>query len=208
MKKSPETPRSIVKLAFPASVAVLIAVATAIVDGLTGNASFPTPVPTIAALQAAIAALASAQTAALTRAQGTVEVRDEKRAALVALLQQLKVYVQSILDANREHAPALAKSVAMDVRKPATRRPRTFAARQGKLPGTVDLVTPGAGKRASYEWEFSADGGKTWQAAPPTMQARTTVAGLVSGGAYAFRVRSVTRSGASAWSEPTTLVVN
>ena len=203
---TPKTPRSIVKLAFPESIPVLIAVAKAIVAGLLGNASFPNPDPSVQAIQTAIADLETAEIAALTRAKGAVQTRDEKRAALVELLQQLKVYAQKILDANREHAPALAHSVAMDVRKPATRRVRTFAAKRGTLPGTVEVVTA-AIHHAAYEWQFSSDGGKTWQEAPPTTQSRTTIVGLVTGGSYSFRVRTVTKAGASAWSEPTSLVV-
>ena len=206
MQKTPQTPRSIVKLAFPASIPVLIAVAKAIVVGLQGNASFPNPDPSIPVLQAAIADLETAEAAARSRAKEAIATRNEKRAALVALLQQLKGFVQKILDANREHAPALAHSVAMDVRKPSTRRPRTFVAKHGKLPGTVDLVTP-AGKHVAYQWQLSADAGKTWQDAPPTTRARTTVVGLVTGASYSFRVRNVTKTGASAWSEPTSILV-
>ena len=206
MQKSPQTPRSIVKLAFSTSIPVLIAAAKAVVAGLLGNASFPNPDPSVQVLQTAIADLESAEAAAHTRAKEAVATRNEKRAVLVALLQQLKGYVQKILDANREHAPALAHSVAMDVRKPATRRARTFAAKHGELPGTVVLVTA-RGEHVAYEWQFSADGGKTWQDAPPTMQSRTTIVGLVTGGSYSFRVRTVSKTGPSAWSVPTNLVV-
>jgi hypothetical protein len=206
MTKTPQTPRSIVKLAFPASIPGLIAVANAIVAGLQGNASFPNPEPSVQAIQTAIADLVTAEAAAQTRAKEAIATRNEKRAALIALLQQLKVYVQKILDANREHAPALAHSVAMSVRKPSIRRARAFGAKRGELPGTVDLVTV-AGHHVAYEWQFSVDGGKTWQDAPPTTQARTTIAGLVTGSSYSFRVRMVTHTGPSAWSEPTTLVV-
>jgi hypothetical protein len=33
----------------------------------------------------------------------------------------------------------------------------------------VKLVTASAGHRASYEWEYSTDGGKTWATAPTTL---------------------------------------
>ncbi len=44
-----------------------------------------------------------------------------------------------------------------------------------------------AARRASYEWEYSTDGGKTWVAAPPSLQSKTTVTGLLSATMTQFR---------------------
>jgi hypothetical protein len=64
-----------------------------------------------------------------------------------------------------------------------------------------------AGHRASYEWQYSTDGGKTWVTAPPTLQAKTTVAGLVPGATVQFKYRPVTRAGGADWSQPISLMV-
>jgi hypothetical protein len=69
---------------------------------MTTNPSFPSPTPTLAAVQAAITALQGAQVAALARTKGTIAVRNEKRWALVVLLDQLRGCVQSVADANPE----------------------------------------------------------------------------------------------------------
>jgi hypothetical protein len=204
---TPTTPRSIVKLAFPTRVSALISLAKAIAQGLTGNASFPNPEPTVAAINAAIADLETAETAATTRVQGAVAARNGKRAALVALLQQLKGYIQKIADADRETAPALIQSVAMGVRKAPVHAKHAFGVKHGTVSGSAALVTAVAGRRASYEWEFSSDGGKTWQTAPPTMQTKTTIVGLQPGTSYSFRCRSVTKAGAADWSQPLALIV-
>jgi hypothetical protein len=50
----------------------------------------------------------------------------------------------------------------------------------------------------------STDGGKTWVALPPTLQARTTVTGLTPGSSAQFRHRAVTKAGAADWSLPIT----
>ena len=61
------------------------------------------------------------------------------------------------------------------------RSPRVFGAKPGTITGTAKLVTASAGHRASYEWEYSTDGGKAWVTAPATLQAKTTVTGLTPG---------------------------
>ena len=54
---------------------------------------------------------------------------------------------------------------------------------------------------------MSPDGGKTWQALPPTLQARTVTTGLQAGASYLFRYRSVIKTGAADWSPPVALIV-
>jgi hypothetical protein len=71
----------------------------------------------------------------------------------------------------------------------------------------VNLVVAQAGNRASYEWEYSSDLGKTWVLLPPTLQAKTTVSGLQAGTIVQFRYRPVTKTGAADWSAPVSLMV-
>jgi hypothetical protein len=77
-------------------------------------------------------------------------------------LQQLKSYVQNIVDANVENGASIIASAGFAVRKSATRGPRIFAAKPGKVSGTAALLAPPAAKRSAYEWEYSTDGGKTF----------------------------------------------
>jgi hypothetical protein len=200
--------RSIVALALPRRVAALIAVAKAIVQGLTGNPSFPNPDPSLAVLSTAISDLEAAELAVQTRAKGAVATRDQKRAALIALLRGTKAGVQKVADADPATAPAIIQSAGMGVRKSNAHGKRVFAVKQGRLSGTVAIETAAAGPRSAYEWEFSSDGGKTWQAGPPTTRSRTTLVGLQPGTTYSFRCRSVTKVGPSDWTQPLVLVVN
>jgi hypothetical protein len=133
--------------------------------------------------------------------------RDQKRAALVTLLVQLKAYVQKTADADPLHAAMLVASAAMVVKKVPQAARRVFGAKPGAVSGAVVLTTASAGARASYEWEWSIDGGKTWQPAPGTLRTRTTLTGLQPGTLYAFRARSITKTGASDWTAPISLVV-
>ena len=206
---TPSSPRVVVAMNFPSQVPVLVSVAQAIALALTGNKDFPSPDPTIAAVDAAIADLEKAQAAAQSRTKGAAAVRNEKRTALVGLLRGLKGYVQKVVDAapDAEHALSLVHGAGMNAKKQGGPGKRTFGVVQGPVSGAVVITTPVAARRASYEWEYSADGGKTWVAAPVTLKTRATVVGLVPGTSYAFRSRSVTKAGTSDWTPVVTLLV-
>ncbi len=207
MTHKKQSHRPIAVLAIPRPVPAFIPYAQSIVTAMTGNPSFPSPVPALAVVTTAIGALQDAQSATLARTKGAVEARNDKRAALVALLQQLRGYVQTVADADIETAATVIRSAGIAVRKVPTARPRTFSAQQGAVSGSAKLVAPAAGRRASYEWQYSTDGGKTWLAAPATIQSRTTVPGLTPGAAVEFRYRTVTKTGQGDWSQTVQLIV-
>ncbi len=146
-------------------------------QGDDGNADFPNPVLPLTALSGAIADLWSAETAALARTKGAVATRNAERATLVGLLQQEKAYVQAQADASPENGPSILEGAATAVSKVPTRPPRVFSVKPGTVSGTVRVVAPQAAHRASYEWQYSTDGGKTWLDLPPTLQARTALTG-------------------------------
>jgi hypothetical protein len=196
-----------VSLKLPLQPAALVIYAQNVVQKITGNPAFPNPTPPLAAIAAAASELHAAQTAALTRAKGAAAARNEKRTALVQLLVHLKAYIQSQADANPENAASIIEGAGVALRIPRPRAARVFMAKPGVVSGTAVIVAASAGQRASYEWEQSLDGGKTWTVLPPTMQAKTSVAGLQPATTVQFRYRSVTKSGPSDWSAPVSLLV-
>ena len=207
MATSKKSTRSIVSLSLPKVVPALITYAEQIVKSMTNNPSFPTPSPTLASISQAIADLTSAEAAALSRAKGTALTRNDKRAALVKLLELLKAYVQSVADGNSETAATVIESAGLAVRKTPVRKPRVFSAKQGATSGSVKIITASAGPRSSYEWQYSTDGGKTWVIAPASLQAKTTVVGLTPGATVEFRYRPVTKTGEGNWSQTVQLIV-
>jgi hypothetical protein len=120
---------------------------------------------------------------------------------------QLKSYVQNTADADPENGTSIIQSSGMAVRRTTSRARRVFAATPGPVAGSAKLVTASAGHRSSYEWEYSIDGGKTWVTAPPSLQAKTIVAGLPSGATVQFRSRTVTKTGAGDWTAVVSLPV-
>jgi hypothetical protein len=207
MTMTKTTQKPLVALVLPKPVPALITYATRIVTCMTGNAAFPSPVPALTEVTAAITTLQTAESAALARTKGAVTTRNEERAALVALLHHLKAYIQVQADAGGDNAASIIESAGVAVRKAPVRKPRVFAAKPGTNSGTVELITAAAGRRASYEWQYSADGGKTWVTVPSTLQAKTTVTGLTAGTTVEFRFKSVVKTGESDWSAPVSLLV-
>jgi hypothetical protein len=193
-------------LDLPKRINVLVTYAHSVVEGMTGNAAFPTPSPALATVTAAITELQTAETAALARTKGAAAIRNTKKAALITLLQSLRMYVQSIADQNGEQGPAIIQSAGMSVKKTGTRPPRVFAALAGANSGTVKLVAPSAGHRVSYEWQYSTDG-KTWNDLASTLQAKTLMTGQTPGTVLEFRYRWVTKTGAADWTAPITHTV-
>ena len=200
--------RATVSLNIPAKIADVLLYANNIAQRLTGNPNFPTPTPTVAALTAAINDLHAAETAALSRAKGTATVRNDKRAVLVSLLQQLDGYVQSVADATPENGAAIIESAGLPVRKIPAPAKRAFAVKPGALSGQAKVTAVSAGPRSSYEWQYSTDGGKTWVLAPATTQGKTTIVGLPAGTTVQFRYLAVTpKGGQGDWSPALSLLV-
>jgi len=208
MQTTKSPPRSLVSLALPKTVSALITYAAQIVKASTNNPSFPNPSPTLAALTQAIADLQAAEAAALSRLKGAVQARNDKRLALVQLLELFKAYVQSVADANNETAPTVIKSAGLAVRKAPVRKPHVFAVKQGATSGTVKISTISAGPRSAYDWQYSTDGGKTWPLMSSTVQAKTSLSGLTAATTVMFRYRTITKTGVSDWVAPLSLLVS
>jgi hypothetical protein len=199
--------RATVSLKLPAKVADFIAYATGVVHAMTSNPAFPTPVPALSALSTAVSDLQAAETLALTKAKGAVAARNDKRAVVVSLLQQLRGYVQAVADATPENGTTIIQSAGIAVRKVPVRPTRVFAAKPGPVSGSAKLTATIAARRASYDWEYSTDGGKTWVSTPSSLQAKTTVTGLPVGTSVLFRYRAVTKTGEGDWSQGLSLLV-
>lgn len=199
--------RFVVVLLLPTNVPALVKFAQAVVAALTNNAFFPNPNPPLTTVSALITKLDAAQTAVKTRAQGTVQARNTVKAQLVQALHDIRAYVQSIANANPEQAEEMIASAALRSRKIPSRVKPALAIAPGSVAGAAKVGAKAAARRAAYEWQWSSDGGKTWTAVPPTLQARTTIEGLPVGVTCSFRYRALTRTGEGNWSQVVTYLV-
>jgi hypothetical protein len=198
----------IVKLALGGlSPAALVERARAIIAALTGNADFPTPAPTLAAVGAAADAVEAADTAVLnnggkqdylTRSLRAQELRD--------LLLLLGAYVQVTSGGD----PEKILSAGYPYRKAAEPvgplpAPGNLRIEFSKLSGQLDLTWDRVPGRMFYEGQWNqVDPGveDDWKGLVNLSDNTYTVKGLTPGKLYYFRVRGVGAAGPGPWSDP------
>lgn len=201
------THRVLVSLDLPEPVAARLTAVGAMLQAMTDNPWFPDPSPSLATVAAALAEVRQAEVAAQSKTVGTVAFRDEKLVALDSLLKRLKAYVQGVADDNPGNAGSIIETAGMSAWKAAAGPKPPITVKAGRKPGTVEIVVRAAAKEATYEWQWSADGGQTWVTAPTTLQAKTLLTGLPSGVVCLFRFRTVTRKVGTNWCAPQELRV-
>ena len=207
MQPNKSNQKSYVALKLPSVVAALVVYVQGVLAAMTSNPHFPTPTPALTAVAAALAALQQAEVAAQARTKGAVLVRNDRKGTLVTLLQQLRAYVQAIADADAENGAAIIGSSGFPLRKMPVHKPRILAVKPGTMSGSVEVIAPPVARRASYEWQYSLDGGKTWVEASPSLQAKQTITGLPVGSSVQLRYRGVLKTGPLDWSQPIALLV-
>ena len=175
--------------------------------GLTGNAHIPNPLPSIVTLTSLLGTFEAAETATVSRTKGTVGARNAARTALRSAIKTEVASIQAAADADPDNAEAIITSTSLTTRKVPVRVKAPFAVRAGAVSGSAVLEVKSAGTHASYDWEMSVDGGKTWTEIPSTTKVRTTVNALPVGTTVQFRFRSLTPKGQSDWSQPIGLLV-
>ncbi len=207
--------RAVLKYGSKLKFLAILTLARAIYAKMSSNAAaYPSPSPTLAALLAAITALSNAQDAVAQRQPGAVTVRAAARDSLLTILEGLRVFVQTLADsATPEQSAVLIDGAGMKVAAVTPRARPVLGLKLGVAQGTVLLVAAASllskSKRMkTYGWEFSIDGQKTWQAAPSTPIARTTIAGLPSLTTVAFRVNVTDAVSVTEWSQAVTTLVH
>jgi hypothetical protein len=201
-------PKVYVVLRRPRQVAAFLSMAKAILQAVTNaKATFPTPNPSLATLTTDINSFDSAQSNALMRTKGAVQARNAASVVVASDLDLLRGYVQQVADADPPSALVIAHSAGMDLRKTPVRSKNDLNAKPGVTSGSIAVSARVAGVRASHEWQYSTDGGKTWISLPASLQAKTTISGLTPLTTVLVRHQAVTKAGPQDWSQPISVVV-
>jgi hypothetical protein len=157
--------------------------------------------PTLDAFKADVATLASAVVAAATRQAGLAAAWRARAAAVSQGLSVLHSYVQGLASAKPpEEAAEVIVRAGFSVKNARGPSKRAFAVKPGRTPGSVRAYAKAAASRASYDWQTSKDG-TTWVSIASTTRADATFEGLLAGRPAWFRCRSLTKDGASDWSD-------
>jgi hypothetical protein len=193
----------------------LVTQSKAIYGGVTGNAGmFPSISPAPPVVLAQIQDFEVAQQATKTGTRGTVAVRDAKREVLLTSLESWRMCVQAQCDGNPEQAAAIAAAACMTVAKaPGSTKP-VLKVKQLPQSGSVQLtanlgllVGRGVYRRVTLNWQYSADGGKTWTSVPSTPLATTEITGLTPLTTYSFRVSATVSKTVGEWSQAVSFLV-
>ena len=195
------------------SVTDKIAKARQIVTSLTGNASFPTPTPPLAAVTATIDALETAHAESQLAKQVSktkTSAQSDKEEDLGRIMSQLAAYVESVSSDNEE----LIRSAGMDTRVVSAAGnegitvPPALSATAGDHEGEVDLAWDGVAGARSYLIEKSLDPptATSWGHAGAATKSRASINGLTPGTRYWFRVAAIGTNGQSGWSDPATRI--
>ena len=174
-----------------------------IIASLTGNASYPTPSPTLPVVQTATAAFSTALTAAADGGRTKTAEKNAARSVLLGLLRNLALYVQqhcnddlpmllsSGFDAQKEPQPAGVLPA-----------PESVTLTQSPLSGRLDFRGAPVANASAYEGQMTTDINKDeWKDVGTFTSTRFSLDDLKPGTTYWARSRAIGAAGPGAWSD-------
>ena len=170
------------------------------------NPALRSPTVPLAAFDADIDALDTAESAVLARTKGNKEARDAKYASVVQDLRHLCWFVQWVADDDPSNAVAIIECAGFFVKKVGSRTKGELAVTCGPVSGDAHLVAKAPSRRAAYDWQYGPDG-VNWLNAPSTLGGTTDIRGLARAVRYAFRFRCLTKAGEGDWCQIVWLLV-
>ena len=121
-------------------------------------------------------------------------------------------YINDLCRDDQDNASTMITGCTMVLVKETTSKKQDFAVKQGGATEEIDLISLAVKNgpkylSATYMWQVSIDGGKTWEDLEPTLIAKTTATGMLVGISTLFRKRTkTTEFGMSAWCTPIEIV--
>jgi hypothetical protein len=188
----------------------LLARANNIMSGMTGNASFATPTPTLATFQTAIDAFENSLSVAQSGSNYDKAFKNEKRSAMIDVIHSLGNYV--LFTANGD--ALVAQSSNFSIAKPPSPAPDVSQAanqqlEDGENSGTLvysfDRV-PGA---KSYVYQYAPEpltNESKWQSQTGTVK-KVSFTNLDAGKRYWCRVVAIGINGQGVYSDPVSRIV-
>lgn len=177
---------------------------------LTGNPNFPTTTPTLADMNAALAAFVTAVADAVNGGRELVSLKQAKRAELTALARQLAsdLTIQSngdmtkLISSGFPHQKPFRHKIG-ELPAPIVPRPK-----QGRVSGQLLASTRAVYGASSYNWRLAlASAPTSYLQTTQTPGARVQFKGLTPGEAYLVTVNAVGAAGLSNWSGEAELMV-
>lgn len=180
-----------------------------IVSSLTGNAHFPTPTPTLAALQTAFDAFQEALVKAGTGNRVDIAEKNAAREVLVNLLRLLCAYVNLTANGNRAMLLSSGFSISKDREPVIISKPENLKIENGLSSGELLLSVSAVKGAYAYLHEYTTDATLT----PDSWVSTTTTASkalldnLQPGTLYYCRVGAVGANGQLLYSDASSRMV-
>lgn len=181
-----------------------------IIEKMTGNAAFPTPEPTLEAVQEASDTYYNALDNVHDGSKEDTARKNHLRLTLEGLLRDLAAYVLRVSQGN----DVLILSSGFDLyKKPEPvgplRKPTNLAVKPGANKGSMELSCNAVSHATFYEFEYrevASENGNGWLKSTSTKR-KLLVQGLTSGKEYAFRVAGAGADPSRTWSNEITSFV-
>ena len=188
----------------------LISRTNGIVRALTGNATYPTPTPTLPVVTTALTTFSDAVSEATGGGVALTAAKRQARVALQALLRELATYVQ--LNCKGDLTKLL--SSGFPTQKPSRTpvgvlpAPAYVVVTLGDRSGELRTKTEPLSGASIYNWRAKlAAAPNAPMIALQTTAASNTFSGLTPGQVYEVDVNVVGAAGPSDWSDPVTQMV-
>ncbi len=177
--------------------------ASTIAVSMKGNAYFPTPVPSLTDVQNALDDFSDSLVTAQGGKRADIAVKNQNRAALIALLRQLAAYVNFIANGDRAILLTSGFDITSEGGVSAITKPENLQVVNGDNPGELIVSVDSVPAAKAYMFEYSTDSTlaeTSWQKMPFT-QSSFTFTGLDSGKKYFCRVAAVGTRGQMVYSD-------
>lgn len=181
----------------------LLVFSLSVIEKMTGNSHFTTPVPSLAAVKTGYDEFQMALSKQLKGNKESTVVKNAKRSALEDLLQRLTNYVEDI--ANNDEATLL--SSGFELYKKAEKAgpldiPQGLMLKPGTAHGTLIFSWDKVDNAKSYEvLHYNTEEGETAAKLRTCTCSNIEITGLTSGKQYTFAVAGVGSDPSRNWSE-------
>ena len=184
----------------------LLAKGRLIIANMTGNASFPDPVPTLADLQTTLDAFEDRVEAAAFGDRRAINSRNNGQRVFTNMLRQLGSYVSFVANGDGEVIESSGFEVRKQPESPSRLgQPVDFMAERSKKEGEVELNWKAVSYSKAYQIEVCttdpAVAEPQWTVALVTSKSSGTVQNLTRGMMYWFRVKAISGDMTSAYSD-------
>ncbi len=183
----------------------LVGIFTEIINAMTGNANYPTPNPTLAAITASrdtLQAKINDVKAKENLWRAAIAARDVQEDSTIMLFTQLASYVQNASGGDEVKILSSGYSVRSTASSTPLTAPQDLRASVGDNEGDIDLIWDRVRNASSYQVECKEyTDTATWQPVKTVTKSRLTVENLIPGKLYVFRVRAIGAQGQGPWSD-------